>query len=349
MSEKHTHEHTHDCSCGGNCGCGGHDHDHEHHHHHHHEDENVMPVFLCTGLAGSGKTTLIKETVMTQEWMEEGTTLLILCEEGEVIYSEEYLKDNNIIAVRPASMEEMTADFFDHLVEEYKPSQVVIECNGIWDLSQFMMLMYPEDWDLQGVYSTVDGSAYAASSEEEKETVFANLTDSDLVIVNRCPEGFDRREMRRALRMVNPGADMIFEDMNGNVIQPDEEDLPYDVSAETVVIADEDFGVFYLDTFDNPKAYEGKKVQLKVQTLNTVEGLENMFIAARKMSTGETDFYGYPCKYEGNLEVAEEAWKTVTAEIKYEYLEDDDEKQPVMYLIEITEAEAAREEVIILG
>ncbi|MEE1037581.1 MAG: GTP-binding protein [Eubacterium sp.] len=348
MNEHHTHTHYHSCSCG----CDGH-HDHgcgcgDHHHHHHHEEENVMPVFLCTGLSGSGKTTLIKDTVMTQEWMEDGKTLLILCEEGEVTYSDEYLKEKNIAVVRPLSMDEMTAEFFDNLVEEYKPSQVVIECNGLWDLSQFMMLMYPEDWDLQGVYSTVDGKDFAERNAEEKEAVFANLTDSDLVIVNRCPEGFDRREMRRALRMVNPGADMIFEDMEGNVIEPDEEDLPYDVTSETVVIADEDFGVFYLDTFDNPKVYEGKKVQVKVQTLNPVDGYENMFIAARKMTTGETEFYGYPCKYQGEAEFAEEAWKTVTAEIKYEYLEDDDEKQPVMYLLEMQDAQPC-EDIIVLG
>ena len=52
----------------------------------------TTPVFICTGFLDSGKTTLVKETLMEQEWIEEGKTLLILCEEGDEEYSEEYLK-----------------------------------------------------------------------------------------------------------------------------------------------------------------------------------------------------------------------------------------------------------------
>lgn len=47
----------------------------------------VTPVFVCTGFLDSGKTTLVKETLMEQEWIEPGLTLLILCEEGEEEYS----------------------------------------------------------------------------------------------------------------------------------------------------------------------------------------------------------------------------------------------------------------------
>ena len=49
-----------------------------------------IPVFICTGFLDSGKTTLIKDTLMEQEWIEPGPTLLLLCEEGE----EEYQQDD---------------------------------------------------------------------------------------------------------------------------------------------------------------------------------------------------------------------------------------------------------------
>ena len=42
-----------------------------------------IPVFIVTGFLDSGKTTLVKETLMEQEWIEPGLTLLIRCEEGE--------------------------------------------------------------------------------------------------------------------------------------------------------------------------------------------------------------------------------------------------------------------------
>jgi Ni2+-binding GTPase involved in maturation of urease and hydrogenase len=308
-----------------------------------------MAVFVCTGKMGSGKTTLVKETVMTQEWIAEGKTLLITGEDGEVKYDEEYVAENHIVLVSVADIKEMTADFFDELVEKHQPVQVVIECAEDWNMEEFMNLMYPEDWDLQGVYSTVDGTAFENASDAEREEVFANLTESDLIIVNRCKEGFNRAELRRAIRMINPGADMIFEDLKGQVIQPTEEDLPYDMSVDTVKISDEDFGFFYLDTFDNPDRYNGKTVQLKVQTLNAIDLEEKLFIAARKIAMGETEFHGYPCIYQGDLEIQEEGWAVLTAQIKYEHFESDDEKQPVLYFIHMEETEAPENQVIDLG
>ena len=56
----------------------------------------VTPVFVCTGFLDSGKTTLVKETLMEQEWIEPGLTLLILCEEGEEEYPKEYLDEKSL-------------------------------------------------------------------------------------------------------------------------------------------------------------------------------------------------------------------------------------------------------------
>ena len=36
------------------------------------------PVFICTGFLDSGKTTLVKGTLMEQDWIASGLTLLLL-------------------------------------------------------------------------------------------------------------------------------------------------------------------------------------------------------------------------------------------------------------------------------
>ena len=46
----------------------------------------ATPMFIVTGFLDSGKTTMIKDTLMEQEWIEPGLTLLLLCEEGEEEY-----------------------------------------------------------------------------------------------------------------------------------------------------------------------------------------------------------------------------------------------------------------------
>ena len=59
------------------------------------------PVYICTGFLDSGKTLLVKDTLMEQEWIEPGLTLLILCEEGEEEYDpRELLKYGVVIETR---------------------------------------------------------------------------------------------------------------------------------------------------------------------------------------------------------------------------------------------------------
>ena len=51
-----------------------------------------VAVYVCTGFLESGKTTFIKDTLVLQDFMEDGLTLLLVCEEGEEEYEESFLK-----------------------------------------------------------------------------------------------------------------------------------------------------------------------------------------------------------------------------------------------------------------
>ena len=72
----------------------------------------TTPVFVCTGFLDSGKTTLVKETLMEQEWIEPGLTLLLLCEEGEEEYLQEYLDQKNMVLLKIEEFEQLNATFF---------------------------------------------------------------------------------------------------------------------------------------------------------------------------------------------------------------------------------------------
>lgn len=54
-------------------------------------------VELFTGFLDSGKTTLIKAALNSPDFLDYETTLLLVCEEGEEEYDEDYLSDNHII------------------------------------------------------------------------------------------------------------------------------------------------------------------------------------------------------------------------------------------------------------
>ena len=50
-------------------------------------------------------------------------------------------------------------------------------------------------------------------------------------------------------------AQLIFEDLEGKIIEPSEDDLPYDVKGDKIMIGDSDFGVWYVDAYDHPELY----------------------------------------------------------------------------------------------
>ena len=54
-----------------------------------------IPIYLFTGFMDSGKTTLIKETLLENGFADQGKSLIICCEDGEVEYDEAELKKIN--------------------------------------------------------------------------------------------------------------------------------------------------------------------------------------------------------------------------------------------------------------
>ena len=134
----------------------------------------VIPVFVVTGFLDSGKTTLVRETLMEQEWIEPGRTLLICCEEGEIPYTEEYLQEKDMVLEQVTEMETLTPAYFKELTKKYRPVQVVIEYNGMWKLSDLLSIQYPRSWELQG--RLLDGQRPDSGHVSEKHAQHADGT-----------------------------------------------------------------------------------------------------------------------------------------------------------------------------
>ena len=95
-----------------------------------------IPVYLFTGFMDSGKTTLIKETLLENGFAEQGKSLIICCEDGDVEYSEEELKKINTQVAYVESEEDFTAEKMQELQNSYLPDQIFIEYNGTWGMDK---------------------------------------------------------------------------------------------------------------------------------------------------------------------------------------------------------------------
>lgn len=311
-----------------------------------------VSVFLVTGFLDSGKTTLVKETLMEQEWIEPGLTLLIRCEEGEEEYTKEYLDEKDMFLLEIEEPEQLNSEFFKNCEKNYHPTQVVIEYNGMWKLADLLSIKYPRNWELQGVYSTVDGTTLDMYLTNMRNMLMEQLTESELIVVNRCAPQVDRSGFRRALKVQNPMAQLIFEDLEGKIIQPSKEDLPYDVTADKIVIEDDDFGIWYVDAYDHPELYLHKEIEFTAQAFRPKGMADNMFVPVRKIMTCCADdirFYGYPCRLPGKQDIPKHQWVHIKAKFGYEALGSYGSKQPVLYLIQMIPTAKPKEEIVYLG
>lgn len=312
----------------------------------------TTPVYICTGFLNSGKSTFIKDTLLKQDWIEEGATLLIRCEEGEEEFSEEFLDANQMFLFNIEDMDDLNQTFFENCEKIYHPAQIIIEYNGMWDLQEIIDADYPKNWEIQGVYSTVNGETLDMYLKNMRNLLLNQLVESELIVVNRCGENTNRSGFRRSMKMQNPVAQIIFEDTQGNIIPETEEDLPYDVKADSFEVDDMDYGIWYVDAYEHPERYIGKEITFLAQTFRPKNMPNNMVVPGRQIMAccaDDVGFYGYPAYLPGEARIEQKAWVKVKVRFEFKQIQRWNPKQPVLYVLDLKLAEKPEEEVVYIN
>lgn len=298
------------------------------------KQENRLPVFLINGFLEAGKTQFITFTLQQDYFQSDGTTVLILCEEGDTEYDKELLKKTHTKLLTVESAEELDADFFGRMEALYNPERVLIEWNGMWPQDQ---LKLPDSLQLFQQITIVDGSTFDLYLTNMKSLLGLMVRGSELVIVNRCDEVSDENITRyhRGLRALNPQAQLIFEDAEGEIEQEVlEEDLPFDVKADVIRIDPKDYGIWYIDVMDKEDRYKDKVVEFTGMVLKSPEFPKNYFVPGRMAMTcceADMTFLGFVCKAREARNLETGKWVKVRAQIKYEFWQDYDGVGPVLY------------------
>ena len=93
-------------------------------------EPDVM-VYLMTGFLDSGKTQFLKFTLEQEYFQIDGTTLLILCEEGEEEYSPEMLKEHRIVMETIDDPEALTEEWLENWMKNIIQNELLsstMEC-----------------------------------------------------------------------------------------------------------------------------------------------------------------------------------------------------------------------------
>ena len=89
--------------------------------------------------------------------------------------------------------------------------------------------------------------------------IFNNVCkDADLIVFNRCDGIKDLASYRRMVRAFNSNAQIAFENKDGALSETLAEDLPYDLSKNSITLLESEYPTFYMDAFDNYERYYNK-------------------------------------------------------------------------------------------
>lgn len=312
-----------------------------------------LPAYLFWGFLESGKTTLIKDT-LSQDYFNDGERTMILSfEEGEEEYDKEMLEKTNSFVIQLDSIEDLTKDFIISCQKNYHPDRVMIEYNGMYQIEGLMDVVDETDLEVYQTIVTVDASTADMYLKNMKSLFVEMFKMADLVIFNRCDDKTNVGSYRRSIKAVNPRAQVGFERADGREMEM-EEILPYNLQDEVIKVADEDYGIWYIDAMERPQVYEGKTVEFKGEVQRSPKMPSGMIIPGRRAMTcceDDITFIGYLCRLHKTKSktlkrIINKEWVTVTAQIHSRYNEAYDKTMPVLTATRIEKAEPPKQTLV---
>ncbi|MCR5118154.1 MAG: TIGR03943 family protein [Lachnospiraceae bacterium] len=307
----------------------------------------MKPVYLINGFLDSGKTSFIRFTLQQAYFQIKGTTLLILCEEGEEEYSEKVLNASKTIVHTLEDEAEFTPANLLTLEKKYQPERIIIEYNGMWNMKG---LSLPFHWNIEQQITCVDASTFPTYYSNMKSMVAEMIRKSELIIFNRCDTVMEELgSYRRNIKAVNANADVIFENAQGEINEIFEEDLPFDLKADRIDLDDNNFGIWYIDVMDHIERYEGKTISFVGMVMKPPGFPKGYFVPGRMAMTccaEDMTFLGYACKWDGADSLNEKDWVKVEGKIAKEYFKGYNGEGPVFTAEKAEKCGKPRNEII---
>lgn len=311
------------------------------------QDNYEIPVFLIQGFLDSGKTTFISETIDAGQFDEAQKKLLIVLEEGEVEYDDKLIKKHGIDVV-VLSKDEFNTNKLEQLEKQYSPWLVIVEYNGMWETALIDNMKMPFGWRIYQRIVLFNAQTFQLMWNNMKGLGTDAVKTSEMIVFNRCAKGMDLGSYRRSVKVLNPAAQIIFEDTNGEMVSIAEQ-LPYDLNADVIEVDDEDYGIFYMDMNERPQMYHNKRVRFKAQAYIGKKFMKSTFAPGRRAMTCCADdiaFIGYIADYPKANELENKSWIMCEATVKYEFSMAYKKKGPVYHDVVVSPAEPAANELV---
>ena len=180
----------------------------------------------------------------------------------------------------------------------------------------------PDGWGLIQEITTVDASTFDVYIANMKSPFVEMVRNADMVLFNRCTEDMPLAGYRRSVKVVNQGAQIIFEGAEGEIEDIFSDQMPYDLDAPVIKIEDMDYGIWYVDMMDNPEKYKGKVVEIQGRARKAKGFPKGEFVLGRSAMTCCADditFLGFICKHMAIEDMKANTWVRARGKVGFEF------------------------------
>lgn len=302
-----------------------------------------VPLFLLNGFLESGKTTIIKEIVENNDVYQNGTTVIIACEDGEIEYDDDWCNKYGIHVEYVEDQADFTPEFLRNLDSLYHPDRFVIEYNSFFD---FEAQDFPDYMLIYQQITMIDAQTFKVMFNNMKKIFSSMVQYSSLVIFNRCDGITELSSYRRQIRALNQQTQIAFEDSSGRLSTMLDEDLPYDLSKDVIAFEEDVYPVWYVEVFDNYEKYFNKLFKFKVFVRDVTK--DTIVVGRNVMTCCENDiqFLGYEVVNSSGVKVKEGDCIYLECTVHHEYSKLAEEEVVILHAKNITKLKKEKEKVL---
>ena len=295
----------------------------------------TFPAVVVNGILESGKTQFIIDSLKNGDFGNIGRVLILATEDGEIEYSKGILASCNAVAHVFDSPEDFTVQTINELIKTHKPNAIFIEMNAMWDWN---VIKLPPYVMVEQAFTIIDGSTFKFYFNNMRQKFADMIKGSEIVIMNRCENNSEFAGFKRNIKLLNKDCSILMLDENEANISF-VEDLPYKLGEE-MIIPDDGYGIFYIDTFESPARYNGKIVEFNGMTATDPSLPPNTFETGRLAMTccaDDIQFIGHLCAVEKPIKVKDRQWVKLRARVHYLAESPNEAPQIIFEVLKMTE------------
>ena len=279
------------------------------------------PVYIFTGFLEGGKTSIIQESLNDEKFNSGEKTLVIMCEEGEVELDSSQFWGKNVFIHNIEDKSALTRGNLEALIKNRKIDRVIIEYNGMWEM-QTLYDSFPLNWAIYQNMMFADANTFINYNNNMRQLTVDKIRDAEMVVLNRTSDTIDKEQIHKIIRGITRRAAIVYDYPDGHVEYDELEDpLPFDINADVIEIADEDYAIWYRDLSESMADYNGKTVKFKAMVALDERLDSNSRVLGRPIMTccvDDIQYGGLISIFSKNIALKNEDWVTVKGTVKIE-------------------------------